>query len=200
MANAQTKVCATLSAGEATTLLAPFMYNPGRGKRARVPENEAAESSMTVKDPITKKRKTTPTLQDPNPSSPPSPNLNPPGDLAPYLKKIALSERTPYQKRVLSSLCQVPRGQYSTYGVLAKHLSSSPRAVGNALRDNPFAPMVPCHRILASGGGLGGFKGSWGKNGQKGLNDGEKVKLLRDEGVRFDGNGRVVGKVWDGFK
>ncbi|KAH6679410.1 6-O-methylguanine DNA methyltransferase [Halenospora varia] len=121
-------------------------------------------------------------------------------DLKPWLKKIALSNKTPFQKKVLTALCQVPQGQYTTYGAISKHLSSAPRAVGNALRNNPFAPQVPCHRVLATGGGLGGFMGSWGKKGEAGKNDDKKLKLLRAEGVKFDGHGRVVGKVWDNFK
>jgi methylated-DNA-[protein]-cysteine S-methyltransferase len=121
-------------------------------------------------------------------------------DLTPWLKKIEMSDKTTFQKKVLTTLCQVPRGQYTTYGAISKHLSSSPRAVGNALRNNPFAPQVPCHRVLASGGGLGGFHGSWGRNGNQGLHDDKKRKLLRDEGVKFDGKGRVVGRAWDEFK
>lgn len=120
-------------------------------------------------------------------------------DLSPYLRKIALCQKTPFQKKVLTALCEVPRGRYSTYGAIAKHLSSSPRAVGNALRNNPFAPHVPCHRILASGGGIGGFHGSWGRNGKEGLNDDKKRTLLREEGVKFDGRGKVVGEPWDEF-
>jgi methylated-DNA-[protein]-cysteine S-methyltransferase len=116
-----------------------------------------------------------------------------------YLNKIALSTKTSFQKKVLTLLCQVPRGKYTTYSAIAKHLSSSPRAVGNALRSNPFAPHVPCHRVLATGGGLGGFYGSWGKNGKEGLHDDKKRKLLREEGVRFDGRGKVVGSPWEGF-
>lgn len=121
-------------------------------------------------------------------------------DLTPYLHLISHSTKTPYQKRVLTLLCQVPRGHHTTYAALSAHLRSSPRAVGNALRNNPFAPHVPCHRVLASGGGLGGFGGSWGRKGEDGKNDEEKRRLLRGEGVRFDGRGRVVGRVWDGFK
>jgi methylated-DNA-[protein]-cysteine S-methyltransferase len=83
---------------------------------------------------------------------------------------------------------------------MAKQLSSSPRAVGNALRNNPFAPQVPCHRVLASDGTIGGFKGSWGRNGKEGLNDGLKKSLLKGEGVRFDSRGRVVGRIWDTFR
>jgi O-6-methylguanine DNA methyltransferase len=121
-------------------------------------------------------------------------------DFTPWLKKIALSEKTPFQKKVLTILCQVPRGRYTTYATMSKHLSSSPRAVGNALRNNPFAPDVPCHRVLASGGGLGGFHGSWGRNGKEGLHDDKKRMLLRQEGVRFDGKGKVVGSRWEGFR
>ncbi|KAH8816322.1 6-O-methylguanine DNA methyltransferase [Xylogone sp. PMI_703] len=137
-------------------------------------------------------------VADNGPQLQPIPN-NSPEDLTPYLKKIALSQKTPFQKRVLTLLCQVPRGQYTTYAAMAKHLSSSPRAIGNVMKNNPFAPQVPCHRVLASGGGIGGFKGSWGRKGKEGLNDGKKRDLLRREGVKFDGKGRVLGRVWDDF-
>ncbi|KAE9380208.1 DNA binding methylated-DNA--cysteine S-methyltransferase [Stipitochalara longipes BDJ] len=120
-------------------------------------------------------------------------------DYTPWLNKIALSEKSSFQKKVLTLLCQVPRGKYTTYAAISKHLSSSPRAVGNALRNNPFAPHVPCHRVIASGGGLGGFHGSWGRNGKEGLHDDKKRRLLREEGVRFDGKGKVVGSPWEGF-
>lgn len=116
-----------------------------------------------------------------------------------YLKKIQLSSKTPFQKRVLTALCQVPRGRYTTYGAMASHLKSSARAVGNAMRENPFAPQVPCHRVLATGGGLGGFMGSWGRKGEEGKNDHKKLSLLRGEGVMFDGKGKVVGSVWEAF-
>lgn len=126
-------------------------------------------------------------------------NTKPVEDLTPYLKKIALCHKTPFQKRVLTALCQVPRGKYTTYAALSKFLNACPRSVGTALRDNPFAPEVPCHRVLATGGGIGGFRGSWGRNGEAGKNDDKKRALLREEGVRFDGSGKVVGLVWDNF-
>ena len=66
---------------------------------------------------------------------------------------------TPFRRRVLRALCQVPPGSYTTYLALSDHLASSPRAVGNALRNNPFAPRVPCHRVVAADGGIGGFCG-----------------------------------------
>jgi len=57
-------------------------------------------------------------------------------------------------------LCkQIPAGKVSTYGEIARKLRSSPRAVGQALRCNPNAPIVPCHRVVKSDGSLGGFMG-----------------------------------------
>jgi O-6-methylguanine DNA methyltransferase len=120
-------------------------------------------------------------------------------ETAALLQKILDSNKTNFQKRVLSLLIQIPPGHYSTYSHLATYLNSSPRAVGNALRNNPFAPEVPCHRVLATGGGIGGFGGSWGKGGKAGENDAEKRRLLNAEGVKFDGKGKAVRGAWDGF-
>ncbi|KAF4777000.1 hypothetical protein HER10_EVM0010569 [Colletotrichum scovillei] len=114
------------------------------------------------------------------------------------LDRIARSNRTAYEKRVWTALCQVPKGQITTYGILAAHLKSSPRAVGNALRRNPFAPQVPCHRVVATGGALGGFKGKWPKNGE-GITLDEKRMLLRKEGVKIDSSGRVLGSPFVAF-
>ena len=66
----------------------------------------------------------------------------------------------------------------STYGQLAKALNSSPRAVGQALRCNPYAPEVPCHRVIAADGSLGGFMGQ-----TKGKEMQRKIRLLESEGV-----------------
>jgi methylated-DNA-[protein]-cysteine S-methyltransferase len=119
-------------------------------------------------------------------------------DMSAQLSLIANSSRTPFEKKVLSLLCQIPAGSVSTYGLMSAHLGSSPRAVGNALRRNPFAPDVPCHRVVATGGTLGGFKGQWPKDGE-GITITEKKALLRKEGVRVDEKGRVLGTPWSGF-
>lgn len=103
---------------------------------------------------------------------------------------------TPFRKRLYTSLLSVPTGQHTTYAALATHLGSIPRAVGNGMRNNPFAPTVPCHRVLASDGTLGGFFGDWGVEGKHGN---EKIKLLEGEGVHFSSGGKVKGLVWDGF-
>jgi len=65
---------------------------------------------------------------------------------------------TPYQQRVWRALQRIPSGKTLTYGQLAKRLHSSPRAIGNACRQNPLPLLVPCHRVVAASG-LGGFAG-----------------------------------------
>ncbi|KAL8849441.1 MAG: hypothetical protein Q9221_005573 [Calogaya cf. arnoldii] len=63
---------------------------------------------------------------------------------------ITTSDLSSFRQRVLLALCQVPRGRFTTYAAISDHLHSSARAVGNALRNNPFAPRVPCHRVVVS--------------------------------------------------
>ena len=110
---------------------------------------------------------------------------------------IDSSELSFFRQRVLLALCQVPPGRFTTYAAMSDFLNSGPRAVGNALRNNPFAPRVPCHRVVASGGGIGGFGGEWGVQG---IHTPEKVRLLKQEGVRVSKKGeRVLGQVWSGF-
>jgi len=65
---------------------------------------------------------------------------------------------TPFQQTVLLALRQIPPGQIKTYGQLAHELGSAPRAIGQALRRNPFPIFFPCHRVVAQRS-LGGFAG-----------------------------------------
>ncbi|TKA28890.1 hypothetical protein B0A50_03301 [Salinomyces thailandicus] len=112
---------------------------------------------------------------EPNPSEPPEGPAkqtckNDTDDMTIPLHKIATSTLTPFRKQTLTLLCQIPRGRYSTYQALSDHIAKTShktcaRAVGNAMRNNPFAPDVPCHRILAADGSLGGFGGHWGEEG-----------------------------------
>ncbi len=69
--------------------------------------------------------------------------------------------------------------------------------MGGALRSNPFAPTVPCHRVIASDGYVGGFKGDWEK-APSGINQSLKLELLRGEGVEFTQEGKLVVRegVW----
>ncbi|KAL8784472.1 MAG: hypothetical protein Q9213_003943 [Squamulea squamosa] len=111
---------------------------------------------------------------------------------------ITTSDLSSFRQRVLLALCQVPAGRFTTYAALSDYLHSSARAVGNGLRNNPFAPTVPCHRVVAANRDLGGFGGFWGKEGMFAV---EKVKLLREEGVIVDEvKGKVEGEVWKGFQ
>ncbi len=64
---------------------------------------------------------------------------------------------TPFQLRVWRALLQIPPGQPTTYGALAKALGTAPRAVGQACGANPLPIIIPCHRVLAANGALGGF-------------------------------------------
>ena len=64
---------------------------------------------------------------------------------------------TAFQRRVWEQIAAIPNHQTRTYGELAKALHNAPRAVGQACGANPFPIVVPCHRVIATGGGLGGF-------------------------------------------
>jgi methylated-DNA-[protein]-cysteine S-methyltransferase len=64
---------------------------------------------------------------------------------------------TRFQRRVWERIAQIPSRQTWTYGELAKAVKSAPRAVGQACGANPYPLAVPCHRVIAAGGGLGGF-------------------------------------------
>ena len=158
-----------------------------------------AKSSTKATKPINPMR-VSKTKQAAYPVAPPAATLSTPNkDLEPIFARINAAPITPVEKRTYAALLQVPCGHFTTYGALAAHLSSSPRAIGNAMRRNPLAPAVPCHRVVATGGSLGGFKGSWPKKGQ-GITLEEKRKLLRGEGVRFDGEGkRVLGSPFVAF-
>ncbi|MDO7709997.1 MAG: methylated-DNA--[protein]-cysteine S-methyltransferase [Pseudomonadota bacterium] len=73
--------------------------------------------------------------------------------------KLKLAERgTVFQRRVWQYLQTIPPGETRTYTELAQALDTSGRAVGNACRANPFAIVVPCHRIVSKAG-LGGYYG-----------------------------------------
>lgn len=179
-----------------------------RGKSKGQKRKREKEDHPPPNPPTKQKKTTTSTPSQPKQTSilsalgiPPSPTpqQQPPAPIpAPLHSQISSHPTlTPFRKRVLLTLCQVPPGQYTTYLALSNHLHSSPRAVGNALRNNPFAPRAPCHRVVAANGGIGGFGGEWGVDGK---HNGEKVRLLREEGVKVEeGGGRVGGRVWTGF-
>jgi len=95
---------------------------------------------------------------------------------------------TDFQNRVYSALLEVPPGKVITYGALGRRIGcGSAQAVGQALRVNPFAPRVPCHRVVAADGSLCGFNGK--RDGEQMV---RKRSLLESEGVGFLPDGRVL--------
>ena len=75
-------------------------------------------------------------------------------------KVRSCKEITEFQKKVFLELLKVPAGQTISYGELARRIGCRcPQAVGQALKKNPFAPYVPCHRVIRSDGKLGGYFG-----------------------------------------
>ena len=86
-----------------------------------------------------------------------------------------------FNQKVWAMTARVPRGQVTTYAQIAKALGTKGyRAVGNALNRNPYAPTVPCHRVVGSNGSLTGFAHGIEK----------KRAMLQREGVRLR-NGKV---------
>ena len=94
---------------------------------------------------------------------------------------------TSFQSKVYQACSRIPKGKVSTYGAIAKQIGCGcAQAVGQALRNNPFAPKVPCHRVIASSLTIGGFSGH-----TSGPDIARKVALLKKEGVTFDKAGRL---------
>ncbi|MAG50737.1 cysteine methyltransferase [archaeon] len=86
---------------------------------------------------------------------------------------------TKFTEQVYNITKRIPKGKISTYGEIAKALNSKAyQAVGHALHKNPYAPIVPCHRVINSNGKIGGFA-SGTEN---------KIKLLKKEGIKIKNN------------
>lgn len=89
---------------------------------------------------------------------------------------------TAFQRKVYTVVTQIPKGRVMTYQGLARAIDcGSCQAVGQALKRNPFAPAVPCHRVIKSDLTLGGFAGA-----REGEALGRKLALLAGEGVYFE--------------
>lgn len=86
-----------------------------------------------------------------------------------------------FADKIYQLASKIPKGKVTTYKALAHALSSKAyRAVGTAMNKNPYAPKVPCHRVINSNGNVGGFA-----SGTK-----TKIKMLKAEGVQVI-NGKV---------
>ncbi len=88
---------------------------------------------------------------------------------------VDLSGARPFQRAVLNAICRIPFGETRTYAWVARAIGKpgAARAVGQALHTNPIPIIIPCHRVVASDGSLGGYGGGLPL----------KKKLLRLEGV-----------------
>ena len=84
---------------------------------------------------------------------------------------------TKFQLKVWKYLITIPKGRVKTYKEVAIAIKKpkAARAVANACAKNPYAPKIPCHRVIRSDGGLGGYSGRGGIR--------QKLKLLRSEKV-----------------
>ncbi len=93
--------------------------------------------------------------------------------------KLDLSGGTEFQQKVWNSCRTIPYGETRSYGWIAQHIGrpEASRAVGNALGKNPVTVIIPCHRVIASDGGIGGFTGGLPA----------KRRLMKLEGIRVTG-------------
>jgi len=111
--------------------------------------------------------------------------------------KFEMAHLSKYSQRVLGFLAKVPVGYVTTYGDLAEVSDLAPRVVGRVMASNPFAPLIPCHRVVRSDFSIGGYGGGvdmkWAilQREDKGYKESAKIKV----------NGAVllvfpVGFVW----
>ena len=96
------------------------------------------------------------------------------GDFQPVDFPLA-PEGTPFRHKIWDILVTIPAGEVWTYGRMAEAVGTAPRAVGGAMGGNPLPILIPCHRVVAAGGGLGGYSGRGGVE--------TKRRLLALEGV-----------------
>jgi methylated-DNA-[protein]-cysteine S-methyltransferase len=93
------------------------------------------------------------------------------------LKELEKYDLTEFQKKVLIATLSIKKGETKTYKQIAEQIGKRKayRAVGTALRLNPLAPTIPCHRVVKSDGSTGNYSGKGGPAG--------KVAMLKAEGA-----------------
>ena len=90
-----------------------------------------------------------------------------------------MSQGTPFQQKVWAALRTIPRGEVRTYTDIAVQIGQILGPSGhNACGKNPYAPEVPCHRVIRSDGSIGGYSAEGGSE--------KKRAMLREEGVHID--------------
>ena len=92
-----------------------------------------------------------------------------------------------FQKKVYKAVLQIPLGQVRSYSWIAKKIGSpgATRAVGTALKKNPFAPFVPCHRVVKNDGSLGGYSGGVKKKRKLLEQEQTIIKVIKDGGLKW---------------
>jgi len=91
------------------------------------------------------------------------------------------------REKTYALLKTVPAGRVTTYKALAEALHTKGyRAIGQFMKHNPYAPTVPCHRVVATNGTIGGFNGH-----TIGAAIAKKIRMLRSEGIKISKN-RIV--------
>jgi O-6-methylguanine DNA methyltransferase len=96
---------------------------------------------------------------------------------------LDLADRPAFDREVLAAVRAIPRGEVRSYGEIARAIGrpGAARAVGGAVGRNPVAMLVPCHRVVAGDGTLGGYGGGWWGDHERNLD--VKASLLAGEGV-----------------
>ncbi|OGS22658.1 MAG: 6-O-methylguanine DNA methyltransferase [Elusimicrobia bacterium RIFOXYA2_FULL_39_19] len=99
-------------------------------------------------------------------------------ELSVVLKKI--KKYTEFQQKVWLACLKIPKGQTKSYKWIARQIARAKayRAVGTALAKNPFAPVIPCHRVIKSNGEIGGYSGTGGIKAKTAILKREKCKKL----------------------
>lgn len=89
---------------------------------------------------------------------------------------VKMKQYSPFSQAVWRACAAIPRGETRTYGWIAERIGKpdASRAVGRALGANPFAPTIPCHRVVRSDGSLGGYSGAGGLKTKRRLLEQEK--------------------------
>jgi len=91
------------------------------------------------------------------------------------VKKLNTYDLTKFQKKVLLATLSIKKGETRTYKQIAEQIGNrhAYRAVGSALKINPLAPQIPCHRVVKSDGTTGNYSGKGGRAG--------KIAMLKAE-------------------
>ncbi len=103
---------------------------------------------------------------------------------------LAYAALPAYTQKVLKATQQIPLGYVTSYGAIAEAVGGSPRAVGNVMASNPFAPIVPCHRVVKSDLTLGGYGG--GLKVKVELLGREKRGFSTSKGIQVNGGSLTV--------